>query len=202
MQRSRRSGRFEINASRAGPLMRVVRQKTMFRVTLLFFNVSLLVYVVGCMEPTPNSRHISIVSSDSIEFAKREAKSRLKRGPGKYERWERLHESIKSELSKYGTVTWDPDPLPDFYFSGDWFHENSDGYSICSLKPINKQLLNALPQVLAVHDKDAILEMNGIEQPIEGLVIFATSTEVLVSWDGLDQNATGKRLRELGISLE
>ena len=173
----------------------------MSRVTLLF-NVSLLVYVVVCMEPTPNSRHISIVSSDSIEFAKGEAKSRLKRGPGKHERWERLHESIKSELSKYGTVTWDPDPLPDFYFSGDWFHENSDGYGICSLKPINKHLLNALPQVLAVHDNNAILEMNGIEQPIEGLVIFATSTEVLVGWNGMDSNACSKRLRELGIALE
>jgi hypothetical protein len=154
------------------------------------------------MEPTSNSRHISIVSSDSIEFAKGEAMSRLKHGPGKYERWEHLHESIKSELSKYGTVTWDPDPLPDFYFSGDWFHENSDGYGICSLKPINKHLLNALPQVLAAHDNDAILEMNGIEQPIEGLVIFATSTEVLVGWGGMDLNACSKRLRELGIALE
>ncbi len=143
-----------------------------------------------------------IVSSSSLNFAKSEATSRLKPGPGKYERWERLHESIKSLLSEYGTVTWDPDPLPDFYFSGDWFHENSDGYSICSLKPINKQLLNALPQVLAAHDKDAILEMNGSEQPIEGLVIFATSTEVLIGWDGLDQNACTKRLRELGFTLE
>lgn len=173
----------------------------MSRVTLLF-TVSLLVYVVGCMEPTPSSKHLSIVSSDSIGFAKAEAKSRLKRGPGKYERWERLHESIKSELSKYGTVTWDPDPLPDLYFSGDWFNENCDGYGICSLKPINKHLLTALPQLLAAHDNDAILEMNGIEQPIEGLVIFATSTKVLVGWDGMDSNACSKRLRELGIALE
>jgi len=169
---------------------------------ILLFNVSLLVYVVGCMEPMPNSRYTSIVSSDDIDFAKSEATSRLNRGPGKYERWERLHKSIKAELSKYGTVTWDPDPLPDFYFSGDWFQENSDAYGICSLGPINVQLLNALPQILAAHDNNAILEMNGIEQPIEGRVIFATSTEVLVGWDGMDSNACSKRLHELGVSLE
>ncbi len=109
---------------------------------IVSFNVALLVYIVGCMETMPNSRLVSIVSSDRIDFAKSEATSRLKGGPGKHERWERLHESIKSALSKYGTVTWDPDPLPDFYFSGDWFHENSDGYGICSLKPLNKDLLS------------------------------------------------------------
>ena len=150
----------------------------------------------------PNSRNIAIVSSDSIDFAKSEATSRLKRESGKYERWERLHESIKSVLCQYGTVTWDFDPLPDFYFSGDWFHENSDGYGICSIKPINKHLLNALPQVLAAHNNHATLEMKGIEQPIEGLVIFVTSTEVLVGWDGMDSSACSQRLRELGIALE
>lgn len=154
------------------------------------------------MESKPNSSQISIVSSDSIEFAKGEARSRLNRGPGKYERWERLHELIKSELSKYGTVSGATNPIPDFYFSGDWFHENSDGYGICSIRPINKELLNALPQLLAAHANDAILEMNGIEQPIEGLVIFATSTEVLIGWDGLDSNACSKRLRKLGIAFE
>ncbi|WP_144059255.1 hypothetical protein [Rhodopirellula sp. SWK7] len=180
-----------------------VRHPTMSRLTLSF-SLSLLVYLVGCMEPTPpqHSRRIAIVSSESMDIAKSEATSRLKTGPGEYERWERLHESVKSVLSEYGTVTWDPDPLPDFYFSGDWFHEHSDGYSICSSKPINKQLLDALPQVLAAHDENAILEMNGIEDPIEGLVIFATSTEVLVGWDGLDRNACEKRLRELGITID
>jgi hypothetical protein len=193
---------FEINVNSRHPVMRVVRQSTMFRVTLSF-SLSLLVYV-GCMKPTPppHSRRIAIVSSESMDFAKSEATSRLKPGPGEYERWERLHESVKSVLSEYGTVTWDSDPLPDFYFSGDWFHENSDGYGICSSKPISKRLLHALPQLLATHDENAILEINGIEEPIEGLVIFATSKEVLIGWDGLDSNACEKRLRELGITLD
>lgn len=182
--------------------MPIARQLTTFRVNRSLSSLPLL-YVVSCMEPAlPQSFAIRIVSSDSIDFAKGEAMARLSAGPGEYECWVRLHESIKSVLSEYGTVTWDPDPLPDFYYSGDWFHENSDGYSICSVKPINKNLLIALPQVLAAHDNDAILEMNGIEEPIEGLVIFVNSTEVLVGWDGLDQYATSKRLRELGITLE
>ncbi len=83
----------------ADAVMRSVRQRTMSPVTLLF-NVSLL-GLHGWLHGTyAELKHISIVSSDSIEFAKGEAKSRLKRGPGKYERWERLHESIKSALSK------------------------------------------------------------------------------------------------------
>lgn len=151
---------------------------------------------------TPSdSCRIAIVSSESMDAAKSEASSRLKAGPGDYERWERLHETVKTALGKYGTVSWDPDPLPDFYFSGDWFHENSDGYSICSSKPIRKDLLKQLPRVLASHHEDAILEMNGIEQPIEGLVIFATSTAVLIGWEGLNRTACEQRLREVGIQL-
>jgi hypothetical protein len=154
-------------------------------------------------QPKPiDSRRIAIVSSDSIENAKREASAKLKAGPGDYERWEHLHENLKSVLGAYGTVTWDTDPLPDFYFSGDWFHENSDGYSICSPKPINRDLLLRLPLVLSSHHVDTILEMNGIEPPIEGLVIFATSKEVLVGWDGLDRHDCEERLRELGIKLD
>jgi hypothetical protein len=145
---------------------------------------------------------LEIVSSKRLDAARDVASSRLEPGPGNYEKWERLHESVKLVLGIHGTVSWDPDPLPDFYFSGDWFHENSDGYSVCSSKPIKKDLLQKLPHVLAAHHKDAILEMNGIEQPIEGLVIFATSTGVLVGWEGLDRNACEQRLRELGIELD
>ena len=145
---------------------------------------------------------IEIVSSASMDTAKDDASARLKPGPGKFERWERLHESVKSLLSKHGTVSWDPDPLPDFYFSGDWFHENSDGYSIFSSGTIKKDLLQQLPRVLAAHHKDAILEMNGIEGAIEGLVIFVTSTGVSVAWQGLEGYACEKRLRELGVTLD
>lgn len=167
-------------------------------------SLSLLVYAVGCMEQMPlsESSDITIVSSDAIGTARAEASSRLKQGPGNYERWERLHESVKAALLEHGTVSWDPDPLPDFYFSGDWFHENSDGYSVCSSEPIKRDLLKKLPPVLASHHEDAILEMNGIEQPIEGLLIFATSKRVLVGWDGLDQNDCEKRLREIGLTLD
>lgn len=171
--------------------------------TTLLFRLSLFVYAAGCMEHKPPSHSIgiAIVSSEDIDIAKSQASSRLKAGPGDYERWEHLHEKVKSALGKYGSVSWDPEPLPDFYFSGDWFHENSDGYSICSSKPITKDLLKQLPKVLASHHKDAMLQMDGTEQPVDGLVILATSTGVLVGWDGLDRNACEQRLREVGIEL-
>ncbi len=149
-----------------------------------------------------DSFRITVVSSDSMEIARSEASSQLKTGPGDFYRWERLHEKVKTVLRAYGTATWDPDPLPDFYFSGDWFHENSDGYSICSSRPITRDLLRQLPTILSSHHDDAILEMNGTEPPIEGLVIFATSKEVLVAWDGLDRRECEQRLRELSIELD
>ncbi len=145
-----------------------------------------------------NSYRITVVSSDSMEIARREASSQLKKGPGDYDRWERLHEKVKSVLGAYGTVTWDPDPLPDFYFSGDWFHENSDGYSICSSRPITGDLLRQLPPILSSHHEDAILQMNGSVPPIEGLVIFSTSREVLVAWDGLDRRDCEQRRKRTG----
>lgn len=164
----------------------------------------MLACVVGCMKHTSSSDSLGleIVSWKKLDTARDAASSRLKPGPGDFEKWERLHESVKLVLANHGTVSWDPDPLPDFYFSGDWFHENSDGYSICSSKPIRKEFLQKLPQVLATHHEDAILEMNGIEKPIEGLVIFATSSGVVVGWEGLDRKACAQRLRELGIELD
>jgi hypothetical protein len=151
--------------------------------------------------PPSDSPGLEIVSFKKLDAARDAAHSRLNPGPGSFERWEGLHESVKLVLADHGTVSWDPDPLPDFYFSGDWFHENSDGYSIYSPKPITRDLLRKLPHVLASHHEDAILQMNGAEQQIRGLVIFATSTGVLVGWDGLDRNACEQRLRELGIEL-
>jgi hypothetical protein len=164
----------------------------------------LLATVAGCMQDTAPSDlpRLEVVSSKELDAARDSASSRLKRGAGKYENWERLHESVKSCLRNHGTVSWDTEPLPDFYFSGDWFHENSDGYRICSPRPITKDLLRKLPHVLSNHHKDAILEMNGTEHPIEGLVIFATSTGVFVAWDRLDRNECKKRLRELSIELD
>ncbi len=152
-------------------------------------------------EETFESNHIKIVSSDEIDAAKKKASLRLSSGPGDYGNWEELHQSLKSTLLEYGTVSWDPDPLPDFYFSGDWFHENSDGFGLCSPSSIKRELLLKLPKILADHHKHAMLEMNGIEAPMEGLVVFATTTGVLVGWQGLDADSCKSRLREMGIVL-
>lgn len=166
--------------------------------------LSLLVLTVGCMTNTvrSNSPRIQIVSSDEIDAARSAASSRLIPGPGKYERWERLHETLKAVLLEYGNVSWDPDPLPDFYFSGDWFHENSDAFSICASKALSKGLLLRLPEVLGIHHRDATLGMYGIEEPIEGLVILATSKDVVVGWQDLTSGQCRKRLQEVDLSLD
>lgn len=150
---------------------------------------------------TSDMVRLQTVSFAKIASEKTEAASRLSPGPGQFEKWGSVHESLKSVLAEYGTVSWDPDPLPDFYFSGDWFHENSDGFGICTSKSITKELLLRLPRVLAAHHKFAILEMDGMEPPIEGLMILVTSSAVLVGWQGLTRGACENRLRDVGIEL-
>ena len=166
--------------------------------------VTLLLLVNGCMQRTSplDSARVEIVSFETIETAKNDATSRLQPGPGGYENWESLHESLKSVLVEYGTVSWDPDPLPDFYFSGDWFHENSDGFGICDSGVISKELLLKLRRVVAARHQDAILIMNGIADPIEGIIIFVTSTSVLIGWQDLTRNSCEKRLRDVGVTLD
>jgi hypothetical protein len=164
----------------------------------------LLVVIICYMSQISQSKvpGIQIVSSGEIDTAIDDASSRLAGDPGKHERWEQLHETLESVLGEYGSVSWDPDPLPDFYFSGDWFHENSDGFSICSSKAVSKELLLRLWGVLGAHHKDAMLGMYGIEDPIEGLVIHATAKEVLVGWQDLTADQCKQRLHEVGISLD
>jgi hypothetical protein len=166
--------------------------------------LSLLLFTVGCMEHKIHSDSvgIEIVSSARIDAAMKEASARLGAGHGKSENWQRLHESLKSVLAQYGTVTWNTHPMPDFYFSGDWFHENSDSFAICSAKKLSGEMLLKLQRVVAAHDKIAMLVLNGIEDPVNGLEILVTSTSVLVGWQDLTSEACEKRLREIDVTLK
>jgi hypothetical protein len=148
-----------------------------------------------------NLPRIQIVSFDEIDAARDAGASRLARGPGKYERWEHLHDKIESVLREYGSVSSETVPLPDFYVSGDWFHENTDGFSVCSCKPLSKELLLKLQDVLSGHHRHAMLGMYGIENPIEGLVIHVTPRESLVGWQDLTADECRKRLQEVGVPL-
>ena len=153
-------------------------------------------------KPNSNSGRIEIVSTESFDTTKEKATSGLLPGSGMHEQWELLHESAKSILVEHGTVSWDPEPLPDFYFSGDWFHENSDGFGVCSSNSISKELLRSLQRMLADDYKDAILEFNGLVDPIEGLVMLVTSNRILVGWIGMTRDACEKRLHDVGLNLD
>ena len=43
--------------------------------------------------------------------------------------------------------------------------------------------------------------MNEVEQPIKGLMIFATAADVLIEWEGLERNACEQGLEVLGIDF-
>ncbi|MFN8711149.1 MAG: hypothetical protein ACK50J_31130, partial [Planctomyces sp.] len=126
----------------------VLLRRTSF---LLLFCITL--YMIQYFQR--NLPRIQIVSFYEINAARDAGASRLARGPGKYERWEHLHDKIESVLREYGSVSSETDPLPDFYVSGDWFHENTDGFSICSSKPLSKELLLRLQEVLSGHHRHA-----------------------------------------------
>lgn len=123
-------------------------------------------------------------------------------GSGKYETWERLHAAVCTVAEQYGSASWDPDPLPDFYFSGDWFDERQDSFALCSTNGLSAQALRDFQKVVAAHHSRASLHLGGIEEPIKDLEVLITSTGIFVKWDDESPARTRQRLEKLQIRLE
>jgi hypothetical protein len=49
--------------------------------------------------------------------------------------------SLCEVARRYGSVSDTPDPSPDFYFSGDWFHELSDGFALLGTRGLSLEAL-------------------------------------------------------------
>jgi hypothetical protein len=123
-------------------------------------------------------------------------------GHGKYETWERLHDSVCAVAARYGRASWDSDPLPDFYFSGDWFDEYRDSFALYSTKGLSAEALRDFQKAVAAHHSRASLHLAGIEEPINDLEILITSTGIFVKWDDESPARTRQRLEKLQIRLE
>lgn len=144
---------------------------------------------------------IRFVEKEKLERAESQAFSKLSRGPGSFERWEQCHEKLKAVLVQYGTVSWHPDPLPDFYFSGDWFHECTHSFDPSNPASVSSQLLLSLQNVLQGHDKTALLFLWGDEK-LDGLRIFLSTSQILICWEGLTPEECRARLKELGAEID
>lgn len=148
--------------------------------------------------PTP----ISFVTASELSQESKSLQARRPSGAGSYETWKRYHDSLCAVAKRYGSVSDDPEPTPDFYYSGDWFHELSDGFALQTQRAVSAQALRDFQKVVAAHDANARLNMGGdILTPLDGLDILITSSSILVAWG--DESAQGckSKLQALGIEL-
>jgi len=130
-----------------------------------------------------DSTPIKIVSSSEFKRQGDELRERTPKSIGNYETWKRFHDALCLVASRHGTVSDSPEPTPDFYFSGDWFHELSDGFALMTPKIISSKLLRDFQKVVAAHHPNARLNMGGdFQTPIEGLEILVTASSIFVSW--------------------
>ncbi len=168
--------------------------------------LSLCLFGAGCsyqhVEPSNKSMPISFVSSSELNRESTELTGRWPSGHGEYETWERYHDSLVEVAKRYGSVSWDPSPLPDFYFSGDWFHDRSDWFSLHSKSGLSAEALRDFQGVVASHLPDTRLCLHGQSDPIDGVEVLITSSRILVSWGDLSPKHCREKLAELGLHLE
>ena len=115
-----------------------------------------------------------------------------------FEKWERYHDSIVAVLKTVGIVSMEPQPLPDFYHSGDWFDTYTDGFSIENEKILTPALLLNLVRCVAAADPGATLEFAGVDGNVDGLHIFISSEGAFAYWNGLSALQCEERVIALG----
>ena len=165
-----------------------------------------LLLALGCA----NEQSIKLPGNPPIEFAtpeewqteERRIGKPAGRGPGKYETWERLHGSVVRVAEKYGTASWDTKPLPDFYFSGDWFDENRDSFALQTTRGVSASAWRDFQQAVAAHGATSELLLVGQESSIEGLEILITAQRILVRWQDKTPRQCQQKLAQLKLRLD
>lgn len=146
---------------------------------------------------------ISFVSPSELEQESKAVAARSSSGSGRYETWKRYHDSLCKVARRYGSVSDSPDPSPDFYFSGDWFHELSDGFALLTTRGLSSQALSDFQSIVAAHHSHARLNMGGeVTTRLYGLDILLTSSGIFVAWAGQTPTGCKAKLSAIGVSLE
>ena len=111
---------------------------------------------------------IEFVSEEEQLVAFRET-GRPSPGPGEYQTWEKLHDALVAVAEEYGSASERPNPLPDFYHTGDWFDEYRDGFTLPTTKGLTAQALREFQVAVAAHHPRASLALVGQADEIKGL---------------------------------
>lgn len=170
--------------------------------------LALACVLAGCVSEQ-RSKHlnmsipISFFSRSEMEQESKAVAARRSSGSGRYDTWKRYHNSLCKVARQYGNVSDSPDPAPDFYFSGDWFHELSDGFALLTTRGFSSQALRDFQSIVAAHHSDALLNMGGeVTTRLYGLEILITSSGIFVAWDGQTPAGCKAKLSAIGVSLE
>jgi hypothetical protein len=145
---------------------------------------------------------ISFVTASELSKESKSLQARRPSGAGKYETWKHYHDCLCAVAERYGSVSDSPEPAPDFYFPGDWFHELSDGFASLTPRAISAQALRDFQKIVAAHHAAARLNMGGeIRSPLCGLDILITSSAIFVAWDGESAQDCRAKLQALGAEI-
>ncbi len=128
-----------------------------------------------------------------------------------YEVWKRYHEELCAVARRFGKVGEEPAEAPDFYHSGDWFHELADGFMTSDPRNFSPHVFTEFQEVVAKHHPDASMGLAGggatLEDwrsipPLYGLVVLIRPTTIHVAWmlEGLD--GCIRKLRHAGVDFK
>ncbi len=119
-----------------------------------------------------------------------------------YENWKRFHDALCRVAKAHGRVSDSPEPAPDFYYSGDWFHELTDAFALFTAKGLSVESLRNFQRVVANYHSAASLSLGGeVETDLFGLHVIITSSDVFISWRNESAAGCRAKLEALGVNL-
>jgi hypothetical protein len=149
------------------------------------------------------SQPITFLADADMQQQHKAVAARRLPNPGPYETWKPFHERLCAVAGRYGRVSDSPDPQPDFYYSGDWFHELTDGFALLTTEVISVEALREFQKVVSAHHPDANVSLGGDGGTrIFGLEILITSPAIFVAWSGRSAAECRDELRKLEVNLE
>ena len=128
-----------------------------------------------------------------------------------YAAWKTYHDELCDVARRFGKVGYMPKEAPDFYHTGDWFHELADGFMINDPGNFSRHVFTEFQEVVAKHHPDASMGLAGggltLEEwrsipPLYGLAVLITPSTIHVSWMLEDLDGCIRKLRESGVDFK